>query len=139
MTVSVRRSIASGLAVAVLIGGCTLGTRTVEPAIPPEPAVLHVVNVDGPEVEVLLGGLVVATIPCGGTMTLIPGVELPAWPWELLVRATDGGNLDGQTERAISIAGPTVPRSLLVRGRSVLTGPWPISFGPRPGPCASTP
>ena len=109
----------------LLIAACTTPSET---TLTGDSGVVHVVNVDGPGVSVLLGAKVVATVPCGGAATITQGSELGALPLDLVVRAPDGAILG-----IASITGP-LPRGILIRGRSVLTGPWPMSYGPAPSP-----
>jgi len=119
------RGIASGVLVALLVAGCALAG----PSSPTgEPAALHIVNLDGPDVSVVLGGAVIATVPCGGSTALAPGTQLPGLPWDLTIRTAAGEVLG-----SVSIAGP-LPQAILVRGHSVLTGPWPMTYGPAPSP-----
>jgi hypothetical protein len=82
---------------------------------------------DGPGRQVL-GGAVIATVPCGASTALVPGTQLPGLPWDLTIR-TAGGEL----LRSVSFAGP-LPQGILVRGHSVLTGAWPMTYGPAPSP-----
>ena len=117
--------IVGALMVAVLFAGCG---PTSEASGPGEPAALHIVNVDGPGVSVILGGKVLAAVPCGGDASLMPGGQLPPLPWDLAVRADDGAILG-----SVSISG-SLPLAILIRGRSVLTGSWPMSYGPAPSP-----
>jgi hypothetical protein len=127
---------ASIVTTVILLIGCGSGAQpsgTVEPAgtksaAAVERASLHIVNVDGPDVVVILGGETVATVPCGGNATLEPGGSLPGLPWDLSVRTAGGASL-----RSVSIAGP-LPQGMLIRGRAVMTGSWPMSYGPPPSP-----
>lgn len=97
------------------------------PSPSPEAAFVQVVNVDGPNVDLLLDDDFVMSVLCDASVTLSPGDgKLPALPWRLTVRATDGEILG-----SVSVNGP-LPRGVLIRGRSVLTGPWPMSAGPAP-------
>lgn len=128
------RGIASGVLAPLLVAGCALAG----PSSPTgEPAALHIVNLDGPDVSVVLGGAVIATVPCGGSTALVPGTQLPGQPWDLTIR-TAGGEVLG----SVSIAGP-LPQGILVRGHCVLTGPWPMTYGPAPSPleapCGTSP
>ncbi|MEK6720256.1 MAG: hypothetical protein AABZ33_06235 [Chloroflexota bacterium] len=122
-------SAAAGL-VAVL--GLTLGPILLPPqtgpGASPEPVALYFVNVDGPDVSILIADRVVADVPCGASTTLAAGGDLPPLPWSVVVRASDG-EVIGSPE----IVGP-LPRSLLIRGRHVLTGGWPIKIGGAPSP-----
>lgn len=94
---------------------------------------LHVANVDGPAVQVVIAGREVATLACGTSTVLQPGGELPALPWRVEVRAADGTLLD---HGSVSFAdGP--PWGLLIRGHSVLTGPYPMAYGPASSGCPS--
>ncbi len=116
---------ASILTTVMLLVGCGSGAQ---PSGTGEPAALHIVNVDGPGVVVMLGDETVATVPCGGSATLQPGGSIPGLPWDLSVRADDG-----ETLRSVSIAGP-LPQGMLIRGRSVMIGSWPTTYGPAPSP-----
>lgn len=54
---------------------------------------LYVADVDGPPVDLLIGGNVVARLPCNGYTTLIAGTDgVPQLPWSLDVRR-QGGDL----------------------------------------------
>jgi hypothetical protein len=127
---------ASIVTTVMLVVGCGSGAQPsgaadragTQPAAAGERASLHIVNVDGPDVAVMLGGETVATVPCGGSATLEPGGSLPGLPWDLSVRSADGASL-----RSMSITGP-LPQGVLIRGRSVITGSWPMSYGPAPSP-----
>jgi len=113
------------LLAALLLSGCV---QLSESSAPGEPAVLHIVNVDGPDVSVLLGASVVALVACGGDATLVPGPPVGALPWDVVVRADDGAILG-----SVSILGP-LPQGLLIRGRALISGSWPMSYGPAPSP-----
>lgn len=117
--------IAQAIVLAAVIAACGPGAATPADG---EPAALHIVNVDGPDVVVLLGEAQVATVACGSAATLEPGGALNQLPWNLTVRAVDGVAL-----RTVTIDGP-LPSGILIRGRTVLTGPWPMSYGPAPSP-----
>jgi hypothetical protein len=127
---------ASILTTVVLLNGCASGAQpsgtgerlSTQSAATEELASLHIVNVDGPNVVVILGGATVASVPCGGNVTLEPGGLVPGLPWELSVRSEDGASL-----RSVSITGP-LPQGMLIRGRSVMTGSWPMAYGPAPSP-----
>ena len=58
---------------------------------PSQPAFeVYADDVDGPPIEVLIGGMVVVSVPCGGAM-LVPGVgSVPQLPWALDVRRQGG-------------------------------------------------
>ncbi|HYK96280.1 MAG TPA: hypothetical protein VE011_10500 [Candidatus Dormibacteraeota bacterium] len=87
--------------------------------------------------ELVLAGQVIATIACGGQTVLAPGSALPALPWALTVRATDGGVLSGQGDQPILFAAPLAEQGVLIRDRTVIVGPWPMSYGPAPATCAT--
>ena len=98
------------------------------------PFSLHAVNVDGPTVELVINGQLAATLPCGSSAVLEPGGTLPAMPWHIEVRTPAGVTLNNG--RVNADQGP--PMGLLVRGSSVLTGPYPMAYGPAPlTPCPS--
>jgi hypothetical protein len=120
--------------VALIAGGC--GAQVVSVSSSDEPA-LHIVNVDGPEVSVLLGAKLMASVPCGGEATISTASAGRDLPWDLVVVAEDGGIIG-----SASIPGP-LPRAMLIRGRTVMTGTWPTTYGPAPSPfdaqCATPP
>lgn len=119
----------SGRLVALVLAGLALAACSVsQSGSTGELAALHVVNVDGPGVQLVLADKVVARVPCGGSATLVPGGQLPGLPWVLTVRADDGAVL-----RSVSIAGE-LPQGMVIRGRGVMTGTWPMSYGPAPSP-----
>ena len=118
--------------IALLVAGCGLSSGA--PGSSPEPGALHVVNVDGPDVSVLIAGKVVAAVPCGQDATLAPGGSLPGLPWEVVVDERGGGGMLGR------VAVSSLPLGLLIRGSAVLSGPWPMSYGPAPaGGCSTSP
>jgi hypothetical protein len=116
---------------AALLTGCG---ASASPSPTGEVLAVHIVNVDGPDVDLFIGDHVIATLACGGTAALVPGAEsLPGLPWEVTVKSSDGAILGTP-----SIADP-LPQGLLIRGTSVLTGPWPMSHGPAPAACVGAP
>jgi len=80
-----------GLLFALVLAGCGGGTPA---SASPPPASssagvshLYVADVDGPPVDILIAGTVVASIPCSGYATLTEGSGLvPSLPWSLDVR-----------------------------------------------------
>lgn len=123
---------AIALSMALALAACGPTSQSPSPSPSAESFGLHVVNVDGPGVIVLVAGEVEATVPCGGSATLAPDGSIPELPWAVEVRADDG-----QVLRAFDISGPA-PQGVLVRGREVLIGSWPMSYGPAPtDACAS--
>ena len=120
---------ATTIAAVVVIGAVILGPRLGELRTGSDPTdappILHLVNVDGPDVAISIGGRVVAELPCGASRELAVSDGSSPLPWALEVRATDGEVIGTPTIGAL-------PQGLLVRGRSVLTGPWPMDYGPAP-------
>lgn len=94
---------------------------------------LHVANVDGPTVQLEIAGRTVATVACGASTVLQPGGEVPALPWRVEVRTLDGTLLN---DGSVSFAQGS-PWGLIVRGSSVLTGPYPMAYGPASSGCPS--
>ena len=116
---------------AAVLAGCA-GARYASPS--GEVPGLHVVNVDGPEVDLVLDDQVIATVACGAIATLVPGTgDLARLPWQLTVRSSNGTVLDSQSLADL------LPQGLLIRGTSVLIGPWPMSYGPAPASCTAVP
>ncbi len=128
------------LAATFLVAACASTTPGV-PASQPQPTeqpALHILDIDGPGVVVMLGEQTLASVPCGGDAVVAPGGSMPQLPWQLTVLADDGG--------ALSLPPPVVvlPATLLIRDRVALVGSWPMgSYGPAPAnlqhPCASVP
>jgi hypothetical protein len=136
------------LVIVVIITGCAAQpmpqpsateqqSPTEQPSAAEQPA-LHVIDVDGPGVTVMLGGQSLASVPCGGSAEVTPGGTVPPLPWELTILADDGGALQFPTREV-----DTLPWAILIRGRVALSGSWPMSYGPAPAnlndPCASVP
>jgi hypothetical protein len=98
---------------------------------PSQPAFeVYVDDVDGPPIDVLLGGSVVVSVPCGGGAMLVPGVgSVPPLPWALDVRR-QGGPLLKHFE---VIGGQFL--MLLLRGDTIALGAF-ASDGPAPLPSA---
>lgn len=127
-----RALVIRAVTIALLVAGC--GSSSGPPGSSSEPAALHIVNVDGPDVvSVFIAGKFVAAVPCGHDATLAPGGSLPGLPWEVVVGQNGGGTLGHVTVSSL-------PLGLLIRGTAVLSGPWPMSAGPAPaGGCATSP
>jgi hypothetical protein len=90
--------------------GCTIGYE------------LALRNVDGPDVEVLINGRPVATLPCGAEqVSVIAGLTAPLLPWDVEVRRLDGEGVLG----LIHISGDNEPspRELVVREVGILEIP----------------
>ena len=116
---------------AVLLMGCGASPSSSPTG---EVRAVHIVNVDGPDVDLIVGDQVIATLACGGTASLVPGTgSLPELPWEITVKSSEGAILGTP-----SMADP-LPQGVLIRGSSVLTGPWPMSYGPGPAACGAAP
>ena len=117
---------------ATVLVGCTV-TTSASPS--GEASTVHLVNVDGPKVDVILGEKVVSTIGCGAAVVLEPGRgNLPNLPWDLTVKSSTGTVLG-----AAHLANPG-PDTVLVRGTTVLVGASPMSNGPaQASPCPSAP
>jgi hypothetical protein len=96
---------------------------------------VHVVNVDGPQINLVLNDQVISSIACRGGVTLVAGQgSLSKLPWDLTIKSSDGAVLG-----VAHLADPE-PNAVLIRGTSVLTGPWPMSYGPAPAAtCAAAP
>ena len=61
-----------------------ISTGTPPPQATPLGASLYVDDIDGPPVEVRIGGRLVASVLCGGGALLIPGQDdVPGLPWSL--------------------------------------------------------
>jgi hypothetical protein len=109
----------------------SVGPTPPGPTPAPSPYSLELANVDGPPVDVLIGGVVVAHLECAGYGRLSEGIgQTPPLPWAITVRRTTGEVLFGPQRFD---GGLTM--QLLVRGTSVsLTGA--PSRGPTSEPCS---
>ncbi|HVA86443.1 MAG TPA: hypothetical protein VNF73_09030 [Candidatus Saccharimonadales bacterium] len=127
-----RAFIVGTVTIALLVMGCVSSAGP--PGSSSEPGALHIVNVDGPDVvSVFIAGTFVAAVACGHDATLAPGGSLPGLPWDVVVGQNGGGTLGQVTVSSL-------PLGLLIRGTTVLSGPWPMSAGPAPaGGCATSP
>ena len=128
------------LGAALLLAGCASGGGSGGRGTSGAPSavgtafVLHVLNIDGPTVGLMVGEQVVATVPCGSGVDLHAGAgDVPALPWTLEVR-TAAGALVGSASYPTGAA----EQSLQIRGGKVTTGGI-MSGGPSAGPdaCAS--
>jgi hypothetical protein len=86
------RAAAACLAAALLAAGCVSSTTRVGSDSPADSVQsLSVADVDGPPVDLLIGGAVVASVPCSGYATLTEGSgAVPRLPWSLDVRRQGG-------------------------------------------------
>ncbi len=98
---------------------------------PSQPAFdIEVYDVDGPPVDLLIGGHVVASVPCGGGTKLVPGeAGLPSVPWSLDVRRQGGAIL-----KHFDVTGGGY-QMLLVRSDTIALGHF-AADGPAPAPSA---
>ena len=106
-------------------------TGTMAPPASPSASSLYVDDVDGPPVEVLISGTLVASVSCGSGDQLVPGqAGVPPLPWSLDVRQTGGATL-GHWE----VAAGDLPPMLLIRSDTIALGTFP-GDGPAPAPSA---
>ncbi len=135
------------LLLALLVGGCTVAPgEAVSPApspsspttaptaaptgSPASPPSVEVYDVDGPPVDLLIGGHVVASVPCGGGTKLVPGVGgVPSLPWSLDVRRQGGALLK---HFDVTRSGNQM---LLIRSDTIALGEF-AADGPAPMPSA---
>ena len=108
-------------------------TGTMAPPASRSASSLYVDDVDGPPVDVLIGGKLVASVGCGSGAQLIPGhAGVPPLPWSLDVRQTDGPALGHWDVRAGQL-----PPMLLIRADTIALGTFPGDGpAPAPGACA---
>ena len=82
------------MAVGLLVAGCAsqpAATGSTSAGVQS----LNVADVDGPPVDLLIGGAVVASVPCSGYTTLTEGSgAVPRLPWSLDVRRQGGALLE---------------------------------------------
>ena len=91
---------------------------------------LRCMTVDGPPVDLLIGGHVVASVPCGGGTKLVPGADgVPSLPWSLDVRRQGGGVL-----KHFDVTGGGY-QVLVVRSDTIALGQFSAD-GPAPAPSA---
>ena len=92
----------------------------------PSGASLYVDGIDGPPVEVRIGGRLVASVPCAGGALLVPGQDdVPGLPWSLDVRRTGGPLLQHYDLASLG------HRTLLLRGDTIVLGAF-AADGPAP-------
>lgn len=99
----------------------------------PEDKAVHVVNLDPATVEVVFRNRVVALLACGESSVISVGDLESSWPWVFIVRTTDDETIDAET------VDWHLPQGILIRDAAVLTGPWPMSYGPADVRCDSKP
>ena len=105
-------------------------TGSAPPPASPSGSSLYVDDVDGPPVEVLIGGTLVASVLCGSGDQLVPGqADVPPLPWSLDVRRTGGAAL-GHWD--VTRAGYLM---LLIRADTIALGTF-AGDGPAPAPGA---
>jgi len=97
----------------------------------PDNVAIHIVNLDPSPIEIVFRNKVVASLGCGES-TVISGWELESAPlWHFIVR-TEGGAIVGATE-----LDGRLPAGIVVRDGAVLSGPWPMSYGPAGALCGT--
>ena len=95
-----------------------------------------VVDIDGPNVTVVVNGKSVGEISCAsGALTLMAdGVAVPSLPWTITLSRSNGS----QFGTAVQLSGTEGAQAIIVRSGSVLSGPKGGSYGPAPtSPCPS--
>lgn len=107
---------------------------TAPPVTPiPESGAIHIVNLDPRTVEVVFRNRLVALLACGET-TVIAAAKLDSSsPWDFIVR-----NVEDETIGAATLDWH-LPAGILVRDGAVLSGPWPMSYGPPSAGCEAAP
>lgn len=112
----------------------------------PSGASLHVDDIDGPPVEVRIGGRLVASVPCAGGAWLVPGQDdVPGLPWSLDVRRTGGPHLQHYGLASLGHLTLLLRGDTIVLGAFAADGPAPASdacarwtASPGPSPSAQT-
>jgi hypothetical protein len=105
-------------------------SQTAAISAPSDAASLYVADVSGPPVDLLIGGAVVASVPCAGFAMLKPGTGLvPPLPWSLDIRRRGGDFLKHYDVAAVD------GYTLLLLGDQVGLGPFG-STGPSQDPVA---
>jgi hypothetical protein len=95
------------------------------------PAVLYMENRGGPAFDVVVNGIKVATVACGGYQTVAPGASnIPQLPWDLVItRERDGSRLLAQHVTEL-------PRWFVQMGNEPLGLSDAVIMGPIPPTCA---
>jgi hypothetical protein len=110
--------------------GATLSSPIARPAASTPPYSLYVADVDGPPVDLLIDGHLVAEVSCSGYTWLHAGVgSVPQLPWSLDVRRQGGGLL----QHFDVVGGQDF--TLLLRGDTIALGQFG-SAGPSSAPSA---
>lgn len=94
---------------------------------------IDVDNVDGPPVELIVNGITVSDLHCGGVVQLATIMTLPPLPWTIQLRRQDGSVLGSWTED-----GSNGDRAIVLRGTQPFELAMGESIGPPPqSPCAT--
>jgi hypothetical protein len=86
-------------------------------------AQVHILNMDGPTVKVVIGGVAVATVRCGESTAVTP--QSPP-PWEIVVTDLSGAELLRKT------SSDAPEQGVIVRSDGARAGEWPLPGGPAP-------
>jgi hypothetical protein len=102
------------------------------PSPTPVPAsdAVHVVNLDPRGVEIVLRNGSVASLSCGETAVISVSALDSSPPWNFIVRDDDGKTIGA------ALLEPPLPAGIVIRDGAVLSGAWPMSYGP-PTSCDS--
>ena len=103
------------------------------PTLVVEVPAIHVVNADPSTVEIVFRDEVVGALACGESTAITPGELGAEPPWTLSVRDMAGEAID-----AVTLDGK-LPAGILIRDGAVLSGPWPMSYGPATDSCDAEP
>lgn len=100
-------------------------TPTAPPTFPvPETAAIHIVNLDPSTVEVEFRNRSVAWLSCGESVVLSSVQLESSAPWHFIFRDERGSTVGAAT------LDWHLPAGILICDGAVLSGPWPMSYGP---------
>jgi hypothetical protein len=99
-------------------------TARPSPSPVPESAAIHIINLDPGTVEVEFRNRSVAWLSCGESVVLSSVRLESSAPWHFIFRDERGSTVGAAT------LDWHLPAGILIRDGAVLSGPWPMSYGP---------
>lgn len=104
------------------------GPSLASPTPIPESGAIHIVNLDPRTVEIVFRNRLVALLACGESAVIAAAKLESSSPWHFIVRTVEDETIDAAT------LDWRLPAGILIRDGTVLSGPWPMSYGP-PATC----
>lgn len=106
----------------VALAALAISVSSCEPSSPSFQ--LHIRNMDGPTVKVLVAGVELATVRCGTGLALTPQTSPP---WDVVI--VDATTSEQLFRREFSDA---PDQEVVIRSDGASAGPWPMPGGPAP-------